>query len=350
MKRAFKNVFSGMVCLVVLSMASCEKIAHAPQGTANIYFTAAIENPYTVPSVVKNYIADKAAKKLRIPVYISRSGRQDQKSFTVNITADDSAAKELITEGAVDNTKAMVAPADVYSMPASVVGGKDSSAFEVVFDANKLTAYLGKLLVLSVRLENPSKYQLNDQLSVLNIVLDVDGVMLGAKTDVTDKYIKNSGHPFAASDIYAADPRRGVLADWVESSSVKNLYNGKYGGWDNYGNGGFMSMERYGSPEILNGKIYQTMKLPAGKYVLTAAFLDFGIVDQAYITAALGDSLPDISDINTTLGYTPFTSPSLEFVVPDEQDVSIGILANLVQDLQWFRLDKFRLYYYQSLF
>ncbi|HEX5553575.1 MAG TPA: DUF5013 domain-containing protein, partial [Chitinophagaceae bacterium] len=331
MKRSFRNVFFSLTCLVVLSMISCEKIANMPQGTANIYFTAALDNPYLVPSVTKNYIADKEAKKLRIPLYISRSGRQDQKSFSVDVTVDESAAEKLIADGKVDNTKAIVAPADVYSIPASATGGKDSSAFEVVFDAGKLNAYLGKLLVLSVRLGNPSKYKLNDKLAVLNIVLDVDGVMLGAKTDVTS-YIKNSGHPFAASSIYAADPRRGVLADWMESSSVKNFYGGKYGGWDNYGNGGFMSMDRYGSPEVLNGKIYQTIKLPAGKYVLTATFLDFGIVDQAYITTALGDSLPDISDIDKTLTYTPFTSPSLEFLVPTEQNVSIGILANLIQD------------------
>lgn len=350
MKRFFINVLPGMICLAVLSLASCKKMADIPDGSAKIYMTAAINSSYIVPGSLKNYVADMAAKKLYIPVYLFRSGLQAQEQFAVNVAADDAAAEKLIADGTVNSTKAMVAPADLYSMPASANGGQDPSSFEVVFDANKLDAYLGKLLVLSVRLTNPSKYQLNDQLSVLNIVLDVDGVMLGAKTDVSDKYLTNTGHPFVASSISTVDPRRGVLAGWVESNSVKNFEGGIFGGWDNYGGGGFMSMERYGSPEIPNGKIYQTIKLPAGKYVLTAAFLDFGITDEAYLTAALGDTLPDISNINSALARTPFTAPSLAFVVSSEQNVSMGILANLIQDHQYFRIDKFRLYQYQSLF
>lgn len=351
MKRLFENILPGMICLAVLSLASCKKMADLlPQGSTKIYMTAAINNTYVVPGSLKNYVADKAAKKLHVPVYLFRSGLQVQEQFTVNVAADNLAAGKLIADGTVDSTKAIVAPADLYSMPALANGGQDSSSFDVVFDANKLKAYLGKLLVLSVRLTNPSKYQLNDKLSVLNIVLDVDGVMLGAKIDVTDKYLTNTGHPFIASSISTVDPRRGVLAGWVESNSVKNFEGGLFGGWDNYGGGGFMSMERYGSPQIPNGKIYQTIKLPAGKYVLTAAFLDFGIKDEAYLTAALGDSLSDISAVNSTLAHTPFTAPSLVFVVSSEQNVSIGILANLIQDFQYFRIDKFRLYQYQSLF
>lgn len=349
MKRFFKNVLLGMICLAGLSLASCNKI-DAPEGSAKIYMPAALNNSYLVPGSIKNYVADKAAKKLHIPLYLFRSGSQTQEHFTVNLAADDVTANKLISDGTVDKTKAIVAPAGVYSMPTSANGGQDSSSFEVVFDANKLNAYLGKIMVLSIRLTNPSKYQLNDNLSILNIVLDVDGVMLGAKTDVSDKYLTNTGHPFVASSISTANPRRGVLAGWVESNSVKNFEDGIFGGWDNYGGGGFMSMERYGSPEIPNGKIYQTVKLPAGKYVLTIAFLDFGILDEAYLMAALGNTLPDISNINSALARTPFTAPSLEFVVNSEQNVSMGILANLIQDHQWFRIDKFRLYQYQSLF
>lgn len=349
MKQFLKNILPGMFCLAVLSLASCNKI-DTPKGTAKIYMPAALSNSYLVPGSIKNYVADKAAKKLHIPLYLFRSGSQAQEQFTVDIATDDATANKLISDGTVDKTKAMVAPAGVYSMPASANGGQDSSSFEVVFDANKLNEYLGKILVLSIRLTNPSKYQLNDNLSILNIVLDVDGVMLGAKTDVSDKYLTNTGHPFVALSISTVDPRRGVLAGWVESNSVKNFEGGIFGGWDNYGGGGFMSMERYGSPEIPNGKIYQTVKLPAGKYVLTIAFLDFGILDEAYLMAALGNTLPDISNINSALARTPFTAPSLAFVVSSEQNVSMGILANLIQDHQYFRIDKFRLYQYQSLF
>lgn len=350
MKEFFKYEIPLMACWAIIILGSCNKSVDTLPGSAKIYMTSAVSNPYMVPGDVKNYMADKVAKKLLIPVYIFRSGLQAQKTYSVNISPDDSAAAALIGSGLVDSTKAMIAPTDVYAMPSSAMCQKDSSSFNVVFDANKLNPYLGKLLIISIRLTDPSRFQLNEKLSVLNVVLDVDAVMLGAKTDVTDQYIVNSGHPFTASAINPSDTRRGVLAGWVESKSVENLDGGGYGGWDNYGDGGFMSMERYGSPQIPNGKIYQTIKLPAGKYVLTAAFLDYGITDQAYLTAALGDSLPDISDINSTLGFTPFGNPSLTFVVDNDGDVSLGILANLLQDQQWFRLDKIRLYQYQNLF
>lgn len=350
MKQLFKTIVPAIICVAVLTLSACKKMADIPDGAAKIYMPAATNGSYIVPGSIKNYVADKAAKKLYIPVYLFRSGLQSRGQFSVDVAADNVAAQQLITDSKVDAARAMVAPTDLYSIPASANGGQDSSSFEVVFDASKMDAYLGKLLVLSVRLTNPSKYQLNDKLSVLNIVLDVDGVMLGTKTDVTDKYLTNTGHPFMASSISTIDPRRGVLAGWTESNSVKNFENGIFGGWDNYGDGGFMSMERYGSPAIPNGKIYQTINLPSGKYVLTAAFLDFGILDEAYLTVASGNTLPDISAINSTLARTPFTAPTLEFVVNTDQEVSIGILANLIQDHQWFRIDKFRLYQYQNIF
>lgn len=70
-----------MICLAVLSLASCKKMADIPDGSAKIYMTATINSFYTVPDSLKNYVADKAAKKLYIPVYLFRSGLQAQEQF-----------------------------------------------------------------------------------------------------------------------------------------------------------------------------------------------------------------------------------------------------------------------------
>jgi hypothetical protein len=40
----------------------------------------------------------------------------------------------------------------------------------------------------------------------------------------------------------------------------------------------------------------------------------------------------------------------MEFEVSQQQAVSIGIVANLIQDLQWFRLRSVKLYQYQNIF
>lgn len=347
MKYLLKYLINTVLFVLVVAALSCRKTIDPPDGTANIYLTAAINNIYPVPGIPVNYTADKPAKKLHIPVYLSRSGLQTKSTYTVTVSGDNTAAQKLIDDGAVNKDKSIVAPAEVYSFPASVTGGEDHSGFEVIFDASKLNAYLGKILVLCVRISDPTQFNLSEKLSVLNIVLDVDPIMLGTKIEVTDTYIKNPGHPFKAA-VYDG-VRRGVLADWTTSASVKNYEGGTIGGFDNYGDGGFMSMERYASPQIPNGKIYQSFNLPAGKYEMTTAFLDFSVKEQAYIAAAPGTTLPDAADIDDALAYAPFTAPKIEFVLTEPQQVTIGVVANFIEDFQYFRLDKFRLYTYKGL-
>jgi hypothetical protein len=348
MKQYFSNITTGIIILATIGFTACKKMPDSPDGTANIYLTAATSTTYLVPGSTKNYIADKATKKLHVPVYLSRSGLQKQEGYTVNVVADDTTAQKLINKGIVSTEKGMVAPAAVYTIPATFSAGGDQAGVDVVFDANKLEPYLGKQLVLSVRITNPSRYAINEKLSTLNIVVDVDLVLLGAKTDVTAQYIKNAGNPFARADNNTG--RRGLLAVWTTSNSVKNFEGGTLGGFDDYGGGAYMGMERYGSPAIPNGKIYQTVTLPAARYVFTAEFESWGINDQAYLTAAEGNTLPDVANIAGALGHTPFATPTLPFTVESEKAVSIGIVANLIQDFQWFRLRSVKLYQYKNIF
>lgn len=348
MKKLSKQLTSALLLGMLFALASCRRTIEPPEGTANIYLTAAANALYNVPGIPANYTADKPSKTLHVPVYISRSGLQKADAYTVSVSNDDAAAQKLIDAGFTNSQKAVVAPAEVYTLPGSVTASGDGgNGFEVLFDANKLQSYLGKILVLSVKISNPSKFQLNERLSVLNIVLDVDPIMLGTKIEVTDTYIKNSGHPFIASQFDGA--RRGVLAEWTTSPSVKNYAGGTLGGYDYYGNTGFMSMERYSSPQIPNGKIYQSFQLPSGKYELTATMLDFSVKEEGYIMASTGTALPDVANKANALAYAPFTAPKIEFVLNAPTEVAIGVLANFIEDFQYFRLDKFRLYTYKSL-
>lgn len=332
------------------AFVACEKFPESPEGNALIYLPAAGNGPVLIPGTTRNYRADSQTRMLYVPVFISRSGLASQTEFTTDITVDQAAAQALIDAGNVDIEKTVVAPDELFDLPSTATVTGDSSSFDVVFDARKLEPFLGKQLLLAVRVDNPSAYQMNEELNTLFLLIDVDLVLIGAKTEVTDTFLKNSGAPFIASSRSVADPRRGILADWVTSSSVKNFENGSFGGFDDYADGGFMSMERYGTPEIPNGKIYQTLSLPPARYEMEVQFLDFSLQDEAYFVAAAGDGLPDVTEVGTALAHTPFSAPLLRFEVSGEQEVSLGVVADLIEDFQYFRINKFRLYQYKNIF
>lgn len=159
----------------------------------------------------------------------------------------------------------------------------------------------------------------------------------GVKEDVTKTFLKNPGYPYLRVD--DGTTRFGILADWIVNDAVKNQEGSTRGGFDSYG-GASMALQHWadGEPEIINGKIYQTIHLPAGKYLFEIDLSGgYQIYDPAYLVVAAGNSLPDVADVATAIGSADFTSAQLLFELPQEQTVSIGILASLTQFSQYFR-------------
>ncbi|MDW7691333.1 DUF4998 domain-containing protein [Flammeovirgaceae bacterium SG7u.111] len=138
--------------------------------------------------------------------------------------------------------------------------------------------------------------------------------------------MKNIRVPFAAS---ATNGRWGILADWATNEAAKN-HDG-YGGWDEW-NGNIFNVESgWGSPNITNGKIYQTLNLPAGSYTFKIdELLSTNIVDTdpVYLVAAEGTTLPDVENIDDALVYTQFLGNEIVFEVAEDKQVSIGILTS----------------------
>ncbi len=169
--------------------------------------------------------------------------------------------------------------------------------------------------------------------------------------DVTSKYVKNPGNPFTRTD---AGSRFGILADWTTTASVKNIDGGTKGGFDSNGGGSWMSMERWGTPAIPNGKIYQTVEMPAGKFQFEIVSFDgnpgFGVKDQAFVTAAEGTVIPDATSITTALAYSPFSTPKALFTLDSPKTVSFGISANFIQDQQWFRIKQVKMTQFVNIF
>ncbi|RXK85526.1 DUF4998 domain-containing protein [Filimonas effusa] len=165
--------------------------------------------------------------------------------------------------------------------------------------------------------------------------------------DVTNTYIKNAGSPMTASTMNGG--RWGNLADWIVNSAVKN-HDG-FGGYDNVPGYGTISMEYWGTPQIVNGKVYQTFVLPPGNYnfITTVQNIDYTL-QSAYIVAAAGNTVPDVANYATSLAYKKMTDnsmnntdQSISFTLQQSTEVAIGFIATMTNSTQGVRIKAVRL-------
>ncbi|BAV09461.1 protein of unknown function [Filimonas lacunae] len=166
--------------------------------------------------------------------------------------------------------------------------------------------------------------------------LSIDTFYTGYQTvnvlmNVTKQYLANTGGPFNYSSWDAK--RWGILANWTTNSPVKNASG--YGGYELRSNVGVLSFEAgWGLPNVTEGKIYQTVTLPPGKYVFEAVVDACSSSGAMYVVAALGTALPDITTFTASppLGNIAFVTPGtkqVSFTLPDEQVVTLGLAATL---------------------
>ncbi|WP_436487171.1 DUF4998 domain-containing protein [Chitinophaga sp. ARDCPP14] len=166
------------------------------------------------------------------------------------------------------------------------------------------------------------------------------------KADVTVQYLQNTG-PFARATYDGG--RWGTLAaPWITSANVMN--HSGFGGYAADA-GGCLVMESgwSGTANIINGKIYQTVTLPAGNYIFLVNYYTEAL-DPVYVVAAAGNTLPDISDLSTTAGYTAFTTTRFvngtaqcQFTLAQPQTVSLGFLATMTSGNQYWRVPSVKL-------
>jgi hypothetical protein len=109
-------------------------------------------------------------------------------------------------------------------------------------------------------------------------------------------------------------------------------------------------MERYFTPAIPNGKIYQTFNLPTGKYEFDVNFESALVSNELYLVVANGATLPNVTEITTALAYSSFQNPKVSFTLTENKQLSIGIAANFINDFQNFRVRGVKLYSYVSPF
>jgi hypothetical protein len=355
---------AGMIFLV-----SCHKDdSKIAYGMSNIYMPQAlnisggVNNNYPVPSgtdsTTFNYYVDTINHKVNVILGVSCSGMQSTGGYSVSVITRPDTVSQMITTGVLD-TSTILMPAAVYSLPTSVSvnAGNVSATFNLSLDIAQLKLYPGKKLALAVSLSNPTKYQLNPSISTTIVIVDVDAMVIGSVVNVTWKYIQNPGNPFIASSMDAGG-RWGTLAGWTENDAAKS-HNG-YGGFAS-DDGGTMDLEwgvSWGEPgDILNGKIYQTVTLPAGNYSFDLSGGNWSggenfMKDIGYFIVAPNlDTLPDYNNITTTANiyYQQFvttTQPVINFKLSATTKITLGTVVSYFQDQQGFKTKQVILYSY----
>jgi hypothetical protein len=101
---------------------------------------------------------------------------------------------------------------------------------------------------------------------------------------------------------------------------------------------------------LTNGKIYQTVTLPAGEYVLEATVSNIdNSLEATYLAVAAGSALPNVDNITTALGYGQFTDNSnklvsASFTLPSSATITLGVVGYMASPAeQTIRISKIRL-------
>ncbi|WP_165501734.1 DUF4998 domain-containing protein [Pedobacter frigiditerrae] len=270
------------------------------------------------------YTYDNAGNK-SIPVY--RTGRvygdRYQSTLTnrgINSAFTNESGVSTIEWGGMDRVSGVFATEMIYTDNSNV-----EKAVRIPIDVNNY-------IIPNFKEKGTIKYRtlfLPDTLSIDTFYTAYENMYIPkfSKIDVTSTYLKNAGANVTFSSINAN--RWGILNDWITSPSVKNASG--FGGYEKRSNVGFISLEAgWGLPNVTDGKIYQTINLPAGRYRLEIVMNDFNAGGSRYLTVAEGTSIPNVANItSSSIAFSNLESKLLNFNLDQAKQVSIGFAANL---------------------
>ena len=149
-----------------------------------------------------------------------------------------------------------------------------------------------------------------------------------SQSDITSTYLKNVGPNVNYSSINSAN-RWGILSDWTTNTAIKNASG--FGGYEKRSNVGFISLEAgWGLPNVTDGKIFQTITLPAGSYRFAVVMNEFNSGGSRYLSVAAGNDLPNASDVTgSSIAFSNLESKVLNFTLTAPTTVSIGFVCSL---------------------
>lgn len=347
MKKTLKKLIYGLLSLTAVFLVACEEdemkeimVSQPPVEVSIRWGGSQLEIP-----AQRNFSVDPDQTEFRVPLGVVLS-TVTLDSFDVQVAINTDTIETLIANGTLENT--VVLSPDQYSLPTTVKvpANTISAPLHLVIDFDALEENPGKKLAIAVRLTSPSHHQLLASKSSTVVVIDTDAaIALSEIGDVTAKYMKNTGYPFISTERELEGGRWGNLDHWTVNDAAKS-HNG-YGGF-NSDAGGTMGFEAgWGSPNIPNGKLYQTTTLPAGNYSFEVAEWEWDGIQEgtAFFVVAQLDTLPNFDAVEeNALSYSPLSSGIVEFTLAERSEVSLGVVVNFVDGSgQGFKIKRLKL-------
>lgn len=339
--KLFKTITAAIT--LSISITACESLPKE-DGFAKIYLTGGTNGLAEItPADVS---INKEEGTMKYIFGISRSGLQTAEPFSVNYQIDNS----LIPEGTVplaDGEYTLSAIDGDLDGTIKVEKGETKKALYLTIPKEVFIQNSGNKIALHLSIADPTSYELNSTLSKLDIVIDVTN-FLGAYEDITEATLKNHKSPFEVTldspPLGSCDPYQHTPTEWIVNDAVKiHSYQGKlYGGVDArcWGNRNWLSANNFdffNEREIINGKIYQNIELPIGKYNIEYEIGETaGGVNHAALIVAKGNTLPDFDKKEESIAWQEFTAATnMEFeITKNTEKVSIGFIYNIPKGVQ----------------
>jgi hypothetical protein len=184
------------LALVTLVFAACKQ--ETIEGmkateTVKVYFPDAEKPSGLIEAISKtNMVVDPVTNTVNFPVPVYRGGFYDLSSFTVDAAVDNSAINALITSGDLPANTVILNP-DSYAITQKDTVKKDNNILKglvtTMVKKDKLKDYAGKVVALGLKISNPSKYEINENLNKVIIYFSVDDLLdrITPKDNMIDK-------------------------------------------------------------------------------------------------------------------------------------------------------------------
>lgn len=294
-----------------------------PDGSDNVTFDLSID---------LDYLATQPDKRLGLGVEINSTDVEVDRTFNLTVL-------ELTTNFIVPTANFSVS-IDSENDRKYIFTNLSSYAKECIWD-------FGDGVMRSTTKDTVHHYY--SDYSEYNVTMTVKGITMKPVKyelpikiwqNITKDYIKNPGNPFLRSDDRTSVV--GNLADWLITDNLKTTKSGGkyYGGYvKNIEIDGevYMGVMDFFSPDaVLNGKIWQTIQLPAGSYRMTAKPIMFTGENDCYFAVVKGKEMPDAENMesNTVINklffnsITPNEDMELNFVLNEPMEVTLGFVVN----------------------
>jgi hypothetical protein len=282
-----------------------------------------------------NLIIDQESRIFRKSFGLTLSGFQDNQGFSADLELDYNNIPEGSVPMNADQCFLSVSQNDLQKITnLTVPAGSRQKIFYLNITEDALTANEGKMLGVKLKVNNLNAYKLNP-LDSANITLNTLD-FASKKIDVTYDYFLNITF---ARDPAEPNERFDNLQNWTANDAItQSKVSGA--GYDD--NAGFMGIERWSGADsqIINGKIYQTFTMPAGRYSIEVQLRKVDTDRDTYFVVASGNTLPDALEIETAINTVELTSEHAEKLLPvdftlrEETEISIGFLINIDTGMQ----------------